>query len=81
MFNQRHYWALEVGDTVCIGLSTVRFRSNDHSVHEVFIDQAQVGAGVGSVGCSVQGAIGVSLDTCQHLSRPALPRWTGWRTR
>lgn len=28
-FGQRHYWAAELGPLVCIGLSTVRFRSNE----------------------------------------------------
>lgn len=28
IIGQRHYWAAELGNTVCIGLSTVRFRSN-----------------------------------------------------
>ena len=27
-FGQRHFWAAELGPLVCIGLSTVRFRSN-----------------------------------------------------
>ena len=28
VFGQRHFWAAELGPLVCIGLSTVRFRSN-----------------------------------------------------
>ena len=28
VFQQRHYWAAEVGPAVLVGLSTVRFRSN-----------------------------------------------------
>jgi len=42
IFRQRHYWAAELGDTLCIGMSTVRFRSNAFSVHEVFIDEEQL---------------------------------------
>lgn len=34
-FQQRHYWAEQLGPVLCIGLSTVRFRSNEFSVHEV----------------------------------------------
>ena len=30
MFRQRHYWAFELGRVVCIGISTVRFRSNQY---------------------------------------------------
>lgn len=42
IFRQRHYWAADLGDTLCIGMSTVRFRSNAFSVHEVFIDEEQL---------------------------------------
>lgn len=42
MFGQSHYWRAEVGQVLCLGLSTVRFRSNKDSVHEVHIDQAQL---------------------------------------
>lgn len=28
VFGQRHYWSMELGNVVCIGISTVRFRSN-----------------------------------------------------
>ena len=28
VFQQPHYWAAEAGPLLCIGLSTVRFRSN-----------------------------------------------------
>ncbi|GMH43730.1 hypothetical protein BSKO_11652 [Bryopsis sp. KO-2023] len=41
-FGQRHYWVVEHGATVCIGLSTVRFRSAKYSCHEVFVDPEQV---------------------------------------
>jgi 3',5'-cyclic AMP phosphodiesterase CpdA len=41
-FNQRHYWAADVGPVTFVGLSTVRFRSNAHSVHEVYVDDGQV---------------------------------------
>lgn len=42
VFSQRHYWAADVGPATFIGLSTVRFRSNAYSVHEVYVDDAQV---------------------------------------
>lgn len=42
VFGQRHYWAADVGPATFVGLSTVRFRSNAHSVHEVYVDDAQV---------------------------------------
>lgn len=42
VFEQRHHWAAELGPALCIGLSTIRFRSNDHSCHEVFIDDTQL---------------------------------------
>lgn len=35
VFGQRHYWAERLGPVLCIGLSTIRFRSNEFSVHEV----------------------------------------------
>ncbi|KAK9826404.1 hypothetical protein WJX81_000388 [Elliptochloris bilobata] len=41
-FGQRHFWAAELGPLVCLGLSTVRFRSNEFSVHEVHIDEEQM---------------------------------------
>ena len=28
VFKQRHYWSMELGNVVCLGISTVRFRSN-----------------------------------------------------
>ncbi|KAF6253281.1 Metallo-dependent phosphatase-like protein [Scenedesmus sp. NREL 46B-D3] len=40
-FQQHHHWATELGPVLAIGLSTVRFRSNKHSVHEVYIDDEQ----------------------------------------
>mmetsp|Transcript_7724 Transcript_7724/g.21988 ORF Transcript_7724/g.21988 Transcript_7724/m.21988 type:complete len:387 (+) Transcript_7724:84-1244(+) len=39
---ERHYWARDLGNILLIGLSTVRFRSNEFSVHEVFIDDEQL---------------------------------------
>ena len=42
VFNQRHYWAAELGPALLVGLSTVRFRSNSFSVHEVYVDDEQV---------------------------------------
>lgn len=42
VFGQRHYWSMELGDAVCIGISTVRFRSNAFSAHEVYIDDEQL---------------------------------------
>lgn len=47
-FQQNHYWALPLGPVLAVGLSTVRFRSNAHSVHEVYIDDDQM-AWFGSV--------------------------------
>lgn len=41
-FRQRHYWAADVGPATFIGLSTVRFRSNPWSVHEVHVDDEQL---------------------------------------
>jgi len=32
----------EVGPALLVGLSTVRFRSNTYSVHEVYVDDQQV---------------------------------------
>lgn len=29
-FGQHHYWAEQLGPVLCVGLSTVRFRSNKH---------------------------------------------------
>lgn len=40
-FEQDHYWLEEHGDWLLIGLSTVRFRSNANSCHEVFVDKEQ----------------------------------------
>ncbi len=34
-FRQSHFWAERLGPVLCVGLSTVRFRSNEFSVHEV----------------------------------------------
>ncbi|KAI8474051.1 MAG: Metallo-dependent phosphatase-like protein [Monoraphidium minutum] len=42
VFGQRHYWAAELGPALLVGLSTTRFRSNAYSVHEVYVDDAQV---------------------------------------
>lgn len=42
VFNQHHYWSAELGPALCIGMSTVRFRSNEFSVHEVHIDEEQL---------------------------------------
>lgn len=41
-FKQNHYWRADVGPATLIGLSTVRFRSNPFSVHEVHIDDEQI---------------------------------------
>ncbi|CAK0785880.1 hypothetical protein CVIRNUC_009093 [Coccomyxa viridis] len=41
-FQQRHYWAMELGQVVCLGISTTRFRSNAFSAHEVYIDEEQM---------------------------------------
>ncbi|PSC75593.1 calcineurin-like phosphoesterase [Micractinium conductrix] len=41
-FRQKHYWAADVGPATFIGLSTVRFRSNPWSVHEVHVDEEQL---------------------------------------
>ena len=41
-FGQSHYWSSKVGGVTFVGLSTVRFRSNEHSVHEVHIDDEQI---------------------------------------
>eukprot|EP01025_Chloroclados_australasicus_P048044 TRINITY_DN5431_c0_g1_i3.p1 TRINITY_DN5431_c0_g1~~TRINITY_DN5431_c0_g1_i3.p1 ORF type:complete len:489 (+),score=62.67 TRINITY_DN5431_c0_g1_i3:838-2304(+) len=41
-FQQNHYWAMDYGCCVAIGLSTVKFRSNTYSVHEVHISQDQL---------------------------------------
>ena len=41
-FGQRHYWAAELGSVLCLGLSTVRFRGNKDSVHEVYVDDEQL---------------------------------------
>ncbi|BDA46759.1 probable 3',5'-cyclic adenosine monophosphate phosphodiesterase Cpd at N-terminal half [Coccomyxa sp. Obi] len=42
VFGQRHYWSMELSNVVCIGISTVRFRSNAFSAHEVYIDDEQL---------------------------------------
>jgi hypothetical protein len=34
--------ASELGPALLVGLSTVRFRSNVYSVHEVYVDDEQV---------------------------------------
>ncbi|KXZ48613.1 hypothetical protein GPECTOR_26g516 [Gonium pectorale] len=41
-FNQPHYWAADLGHARLVGLSTVRYRSNEYSHHEVFISPEQV---------------------------------------
>lgn len=41
-FAREHYWSAELGPALLIGLSTVRFRSNPFSVHEVHIDDEQL---------------------------------------
>ncbi|CAG9466893.1 unnamed protein product [Pedinophyceae sp. YPF-701] len=41
-FAQPHFWCCDVGPALMVGISTVRFRSNEHSVHEVHIDDEQV---------------------------------------
>eukprot|EP01026_Neomeris_dumetosa_P064974 TRINITY_DN6220_c0_g1_i9.p1 TRINITY_DN6220_c0_g1~~TRINITY_DN6220_c0_g1_i9.p1 ORF type:complete len:477 (+),score=54.31 TRINITY_DN6220_c0_g1_i9:74-1504(+) len=41
-FQQNHYWAMDYGSCVAIGLSTTKFRSNTYSVHEVHISQSQL---------------------------------------
>jgi len=41
-FRQSHYWSSKLGNVTFVGLSTVRFRSNEHSVHEVHIDDEQI---------------------------------------
>ena len=41
-FGQSHYWSSKIGNVTFVGLSTVRFRSNEHSVHEVHIDDEQI---------------------------------------
>ncbi len=41
-FGQSHYWSSKLGNVTFVGLSTVRFRSNEHSVHEVHIDDEQI---------------------------------------
>jgi hypothetical protein len=42
VFGQNHYWTSQIGRVKFVGLSTVRFRSNAHSVHEVHIDDEQI---------------------------------------
>lgn len=41
-FAQNHFWSSKIGRVTFVGLSTVRFRSNVHSVHEVHIDDEQI---------------------------------------
>lgn len=41
-FAQNHYWSSKIGRVTFVGISTVRFRSNVHSVHEVHIDDEQI---------------------------------------
>jgi hypothetical protein len=41
-FGQRHFWAARLGPATLVGLSTVNFRENPHSVHEVHIDAEQI---------------------------------------
>lgn len=42
VFQQQHYWSADLGPAICLGLSTVRFRSNKDSVHEIFVDPQQL---------------------------------------
>jgi hypothetical protein len=35
VFQQRHYWRVDIGSVILIGLGTTRFRSNVYSSHEV----------------------------------------------
>ncbi|GLC68750.1 hypothetical protein PLESTF_000732800 [Pleodorina starrii] len=42
VFRQPHYWAADLGPARLVGLSTVRYRSNTHSHHEVFISDDQL---------------------------------------
>lgn len=42
IMGQRHHWAAKLGPLLCIGLSTVKFRSNPFSVHEVHVDPEQL---------------------------------------
>lgn len=42
MFQQPHHWSADLGAVVAIGMSTVRYRSNANSHHEVHIDEAQL---------------------------------------
>ncbi|GIL77319.1 hypothetical protein Vretifemale_6793 [Volvox reticuliferus] len=42
VFQQPHYWAADLGHVRLVGLSTVRYRSNENSHHEVFISDDQV---------------------------------------
>lgn len=39
-FQQHHYWAEQLGPVLCIGLSTVRFRSNKYRL-VMFADNPQ----------------------------------------
>jgi hypothetical protein len=41
-FGQHHYWKADLGPATLVGLSTTRFRSNEHSVHEVHVDAEQL---------------------------------------
>ena len=41
-FGQSHFWSSKIGNVTFVGLSTVRFRSNEHSVHEVHVDGEQL---------------------------------------
>ena len=42
VFQQPHHWSADLGPVVAIGMSTVRYRSNANSHHEVHIDEAQL---------------------------------------
>ena len=41
-FGQNHFWSSKIGRVSFVGLSTVRFRSNVNSVHEVHVDDEQI---------------------------------------
>ncbi|KAG2491261.1 hypothetical protein HYH03_010467 [Edaphochlamys debaryana] len=42
VFDQPHYWSADLGSARLLGLSTVRYRSNENSHHEVYISHDQV---------------------------------------
>ncbi|KAL6768267.1 hypothetical protein ACKKBF_B38445 [Auxenochlorella protothecoides x Auxenochlorella symbiontica] len=41
-FQQEHHWRVDVGPAILLGLGTSRFRSNQHSAHEVHVDAEQL---------------------------------------